>query len=115
MEMVEYEFDTINNNELMSLSTKVLIFLQKLRSNIQKGKDLEEIIFDNIEHLKEFNLHSQIKSLEDQLLKLRSYKIEFFKKVLEEYRKDKERYDKRLKISVEARKANSTRYKFKKN
>jgi len=86
----------------------------KFLSDFSKGRDMEEVLLDYIEDLKEFNLYPPIEYIEKSLWKLRSYKINFFKKVLEEYRKDKEGYDKSLQISVDARKADHMRLKIRK-
>jgi len=82
----------------------------KFLSEFTKGHDMEEVLLDYIEDLKEFNLYPPIKYIEKSLWKLRSYKIEFFKTVLEEYKKDKKEYDESLRISAEARKADINRY-----
>jgi len=97
-----------------AISSRVLSALQRFRPEIQKGEDLEEVLLDYIEDLKEFNFYPYLEDIEKELWKLRGYKINFFKKVLEEYRKDKEGYDKSLQISVDARKADHMRLKIRK-
>ena len=86
------------------IANRVLAAIRgKFLRDFSKGRDMEELLLDYIEDLREFNFYPPVEYIEEEILELRSHKIEFFKKVLEEYRKDKERYDKSLEISVEAR------------
>lgn len=79
-------------------------------SEFTEGRDMEEVLLDYIEDLKEFNFYPPIEDIKKKLWKLRSHKIDFFKKVLEEYHKDIEGYNRFLKASAEGRKADINRY-----
>jgi len=98
MGITGFNLDTPKKVSIRALATIRDQFL----SDFSKGRDMEEILLDYIEDLKEFNLYPPIEEIEELLFELRNYKIEFFKIVLEEYKKNKKEYDESLRISAEA-------------